>query len=156
MKDCLENLRVMLFRELDEIAREGRLTHESLDIVKDLTSSIKNIYKIDMLEAGQEYVDNMDMEMSRGDGYSQRRGGGRYSMNSYNSYENGGGRGGMSRNSYRYYDPYMNDNREWSNRGYSRASSKEEMIEELTEMMHEIQDEKTKNAIAECIEKVKQ
>ena len=44
-KKTMETLRVMLCGELDDVAKKGSLTHESLDIVKDLLSSMKNLEK---------------------------------------------------------------------------------------------------------------
>ena len=41
-----ESLRAMLCEEIDAIAKKGNLTRESLDILKDLIETEKNIGKI--------------------------------------------------------------------------------------------------------------
>ena len=72
------DLRDMLCKELDEIARKGELGAGDLDIAHKLTDTIKNIDKIEMLEA-DGYSNNGDWEargsydgMYRDDRYSRR------------------------------------------------------------------------------------
>ena len=76
---------------------------------------------------------------ARGDSYGRDM----YDMN--NSYARG--------NSYMYYDPRYEQVPMYSMaRGYSRhGGSKQEMIEELQQMMGETSDEKIKAAIQEAI-----
>ena len=48
----LRNLREMLCKELDDIADKREMSAGDLDAIQKLTSSIKNTYKIEMLEDG--------------------------------------------------------------------------------------------------------
>lgn len=69
------NLRDMLCKELDEIARKGELGAGDLDIAHKLTDTIKNIDKIETLEEGgyfSRYHDD-DMRNSYGRGISYAR-----------------------------------------------------------------------------------
>ena len=174
-KKTMETLRVMLCGELDDIVKKGSLTHESLDIVKDLLDSMKNLEKI------EKYQDEKEMKkmqpMGADMGYSQRSMGRYYIDGEYDggrSYNRGGyDRGGNSYrggsymdglfdrgmnydmgNSYMYYDPRYDHPMYGRRGGYSRTDSKEEMMKELKEMMHETEDEAVKMAISEAIEKM--
>ena len=168
-KKTMDTLRMMVCGELDDIAKKGSLSHESLDIMKDLLQSEHYLNKI---EKRQE---EKDMEQSMGGidmGYSQRK----YyidadynpyqPMNSYargaqpygngNSYVRGGSYmdGG---NSYMYYDPrYENSMYSMARgrRGYSMTGSKEEVMEELQKMMSETHDEKVRMALTEALGKM--
>lgn len=172
-KKTVDALRVMLCGELDDIAKEGKLTHESLDIVKDLLESMKALAKIEKMEEEKEAM-SMDMK-----GYSQRTmgryyvdgeygtgnsygGRGMYDMGQGNSYRGGNGNSYAGRgnydmgNSYRYYNP-MYDYPMYSMRGgYSRTGSKSEVMEELMDLMKETQDESVKSAISEAINMMNQ
>lgn len=172
-KKTVDALRVMLCGELDDIAKEGKLTHESLDIVKDLLESMKALAKIEKMEEEKEAM-SMDMK-----GYSQRTigryyvdgeygtgnsYGGRsmYDMGQGNPYRGGNGNSYAGRgnydmgNSYRYYSP-MYDYPMYSMRGgYSRTGSKSEVMEELMDLMKETQDESVKSAISEAINMMNQ
>ena len=171
-KKTMDTLRTMICGELDDIAKKGIVTHENLDILKDLLESAKNLKKIEKYQKEKEEKE-MDMDM----GYSQRKyfidadyqpGG----MNSYarggramdgNSYGYSMGRvydGGsyMDRNSYMYYgpgyEPMPNYSMAMGNsyaRGYSRHGDKQEMMSELQEIMNETQDVKVKDAIQKVL-----
>lgn len=52
---ALYDIRDMLCDELDEIARKGDLNIGDLDILHKLTSTIKNLYKIEMFESDGGY-----------------------------------------------------------------------------------------------------
>lgn len=169
-KKTMDTLRMMVCGELEDIAKKGSLSHESLDIMKDLLQSEHYLNKI---EKRQE---EKDMEQSMGGmdmGYSQRK----YyidadynpyqPMNSYarggQSYGNGNSyvRGGNSYmdggNLYMYYDPrYENSMYSMARggRGYSMTGSKEEVMEELQKMMGETHDEKVRLALTEAIGKM--
>lgn len=52
---ALYDIRDMLCDEMDEIARKGDLNIGDLDILHKLTSTIKNLYKIEMFEADDGY-----------------------------------------------------------------------------------------------------
>ena len=166
-KKTMESLRAMLCKEIEDIAQKGNLTHESLDILKDLIETEKNIGKI-------EHYDN-EKEMKEGlvpydAGYSQRK----YFIDAdYQPGMNSYARGGMGRNSYgmdgrmvydvdtgnsyAYYDPMrlpMYPMARGGNYGYARTGSKEEMLSELKEMMNEATDEKVRAALQEAITKM--
>ena len=167
-KKTMESLRAMLCKEIEDIAQKGNLTHESLDILKDLIETEKNIGKI-------EHYDN-EKEMKEGlvpynAGYSQRK----YFIDAdYQPGMNSYARGGMGRNSYgmdgrmvydvdtgnsyMYYDPRY-DNPMYSmarggNYGYARTGSKEETMSELRELMNGATDEKVRAALQEAITKM--
>ena len=57
------NLRDMLCKELDEIARKGELGAGDLDIAHKLTDTIKNIDKIETLEEGGYFSRYHDDDM---------------------------------------------------------------------------------------------
>lgn len=215
-KKTIDTLRVMLCGEIEDIAKQGKLSHESLDILKDLVETEKNLVKIEkydeekMEKEEMKKMGGMGMAMPMEGGYSQRKfyidadyqpggsmsyaRGGNYDMG--NSYARGGGGGGgnsraggymydmggmyareggnsmyeMGGQSRMYYDP-MYDMPMYARAGgqgggqsraggqsrlmgYARTSSKEEMIEEMKELMQEAGDEKTKMAIQEAITKL--
>lgn len=134
----IEELRDMLCEELDKIASQGELTAGSLDTIQKLTHSIKSIDTImAMEEAGYSNDSGMyydgDYSGVRGDGRraARRDSMGRYSRNSYAR----GNRGGRS------------------SRGYSR-DNKEDMIEQLEDMMEMAPDSKTKEAIKKAIHQI--
>lgn len=167
-KKTMESLRAMLCKEIEDIAQKGNLTHESLDILKDLIETEKNIGKI-------EHYDN-EKEMKEGlvpydAGYSQRK----YFIDAdYQPGMNSYARGGMGRNSYgmdgrmvydvdtgnsylmynpRYENP-MYPMARGGNYGYARTGSKEETMSELKELMNEATDEKVRAALQEAITKM--
>ena len=173
-KKIIDTLHVMLCGEIEDIAKQGKLTHETLDILKDLVETYKDLGKIKKLESEKEEFQIDSMGMDRG--YSQRK----YfidadyqpGMNSYrgNSYMDNSSyaRGGMGNsrmggydmyamdggNSYMYYGPRY-DMGPYSRRGYSRTMDKEDIVMELKDIMRETNDEKVKSAISEVITKIK-
>lgn len=116
-----EELKEMLCKELDEITRKGELTAGSLEAVDKLTHSIKNIDTI------------VAMEESRysNDGHSNR---GRAYYDDMPTSNARGKTGNVRRDSMGKY----------SNDGLSYDEAKEDMIDELRQMMHEAPDERTK------------
>lgn len=125
----LYELRDMLMDELKSLTSKGELTAGSLDTVDKLTHSIKSIDTIcAMEEAGDYSYDGMS--------YADRRtrdNRGRYSSDS----------GSMNNGSYRNYS------RRYS-RGYS-GNDKQEVIEELRDLMNQASDSKTRQAIKQAI-----
>lgn len=103
----LEKLRDMLCDELDEIAEKDDLSTGSLDIIDKLAHSIKNLDKI-MMHDGYSRTSDWEAEgFMRGNSYRRSRDSmGRYSRD----------------------DGY-------SNRGYSRNSETEHMVEKLEDML---------------------
>lgn len=159
-KKTIDTLRVMLCGEIEDIAKQGKLSHETLDVLKDLVETEKNLGKIEKLEKEKEekLMESMNMSMGMDGGYSQRKYyiDADYQPNSYrgNSYMDGVSYGrGMGGNSYGYYNP-MYDGMYARRGGYSRMAGKEEIIMELRDMMRETDDEKIKAAISEVVSKI--
>lgn len=181
-KKTIDTLRVMLCGEIEDIAKKGTLSHETLDILKDLVETEKNLAKIEKYSEEKEEKEEMKrmggMSMPVDMGYSQRkyyidadyqpgamsyaRGGQSYMDG--NSYARGGNYGmydmggsytqGGGTNSYMYYDPMYDMPMHARTGGYARMSSKEEMVEELKKMMKETTDEKVRATISEAISKM--
>lgn len=128
----LDDLRESLCAELDKIAREKTINATNLEHVYKLTDSIKNIYKIEMLENG---------------GYSEAgewSAGGNYSNES--SYAN---RGHYSRD-----DGYSG--RRDSRGRYSRDDGRSGMIEHLRDMMDDADNDKDREAIRRCLKQIEE
>ena len=155
-KKTMESLRAMLCEEIESIAKKGNLTHESLDILKDLIETEKNLGKIEHYDKEKEesyaltipgYSQRkyyIDADYQPGVGYS-------YAMNG-NSYARGRTVYDIDRNSYMYMAPQYDQS---YGMGYSRhGGSKAEMIEELQKMMNETNDEVVKKAIQEAVTKM--
>jgi len=164
-RKTMETLRTMICGELDDIAKKGTLSHETLDILKDLLESAKNLEKIEKYQSEKESEWGMDQ------GYSQRKyyidadydpygpkmsyaqGGRGMGGNSYGYRDNRVYDGGRSYAGGMYYDPRYDHG--WSMRGMSyTGSSKAEMVEELKQMMNETSDQTVKTAIQEAITKM--
>lgn len=111
-----EELKEMLCKELDEITRKGELTAGSLEAVDKLTHSIKSIDTIVAMEES---------------GHSNR---GRAYYDDMPTSNARGRTGNVRRDSMGRY----------SNGGYSYDDAKDDMVEELRQMMHEAPDERTK------------
>jgi hypothetical protein len=157
-----ESLRAMLCEEIEAIAKKGNLTRESLDILKDLIETEKNIGKIEHYDDEKKMKEGL---VPYDGGYSQRK----YYIDadyqpmgmSYAPMGNSYARGGrmtydVDRNSYMYMEPQypMADGNSMAMRGMSRTGSKEEMVKELDEMMNEATDSKVKEAIQKAITEV--
>lgn len=172
MTEMLDNLKVQLCTELNEYSREGINSHEDLDMVKDILSSIKNIYRIkehmDKEEWEKENERNMHVMEQKGQNTNQDMNGNSYAMRpiydmSYAMNPNYGMSYAAPRridNSYAgdsdfppYRGPYFGDRGYYitpTYGGYS-GNTKEEMVEELKEMMKENDKPEVKRAISECI-----
>jgi hypothetical protein len=169
-KKTMDTLRTMICGELEDIAKKGSLSHETLDILKDLLDSAKNLEKIEKYQSEKEEKE-MGMDMS----YSQRK----YYIDAdydpykpMNSYARGGQGNSYARNMYDMGGSYMDGNSYMYDprydmpmysmargnsyaRGYSRHGDKQEMINELQEMMNEAQDMKVKEAIQKALNEMK-
>lgn len=74
--DALYDIRDMLCKELDEIARKGEMSAGDLEVVHKLTGTIKNIDKIERMEDGEYSRDGdwmADIRGTYGRGSSYRR-----------------------------------------------------------------------------------
>ena len=154
-KKTMDALRAMICGELEDIAKKGVLSHETLDITKDLLDSYKNIEKI------EKYTKEKESEWDPG--YSQRKyyidaDYNPYGQNSYRgpmNYDISYARGGqsyMDGNSYMYpmYEQPMYAN----TGGYARAQGAQDITKELKGIMQETNDPAVKSAISEVITKV--
>lgn len=174
-KKTMETLQNMICEELEDIAKKGTLSsHETLDILKDLLDSAKNLEKIEKYKREKE---ESEKETEVDMGYSQRK---YYIDADYDPYHptNSYARGGrgdyrdgnsyamprpmynrnmdsyMDGNSYLYYDPRYEQTPMYPN-GYSRHGDKQELISGLQEMMGETKDEAVKKAISDVLGKIK-
>lgn len=127
--EYMHELKEKLCDELEEIARKGELGAGDLEIIHKLTDTIKNLDKIEMLEDGG-YSQAGDWEIegrayNRGNSYSRRK---RDSMGRYSR------DGRMMRSGYR------------DGRMYSRAEAKDDIIDQIEDMMGDA-DEKEKTIL---------
>lgn len=140
----IESLRNVLCEILEkEFAHKNDLNVGDLDAVHKLTDTIKNLYKIEMIEDG---------------GYSQ--GGNWEAYGRGNSYANRGEhyvRGHYSRDDGMYSgrdDGRYSRDGGWSDtrdRGYSRASAKDHMMSQLETMLQNATNDNERDAIRRCI-----
>ena len=118
---AMHDLKDMLCKEIDKIAKKGELSAGSLETVHKLTDTVKNIDKIMMLEEDGE------------EGYSER-GRRRDSMGRYS--RDGGMMGGWDMRGGHSYDDGGSSYAMGGYRGgYSRGDGKDHMLHELGEMM---------------------
>ena len=126
--EYMHELKEKLCEELDEIARKPEMGAGDLEIIHKLTDTIKNIDKIDMLEDdgySQAGYRDRGSSYNRGSSYARRK---RDSMGRYSR------DGRMMRGGYR------------DGRMYSRAEAKEDIMEQIENMMGDA-DEKEKTIL---------
>lgn len=116
---AMYDLRDMLCKELDELARKGELGAGDLEIAHKLTDTIKNIDKIECLEGE--------------DGYSSR-------------YSRDGNWEADMRGTYGRGSSYRGRHRDAMGR-YSRTDGVEHLREQLDRMMRETNDERVRDAL---------
>ena len=121
---ALKEIREKLCRELDELAQKQEVGVGDLDILYKLTTTIKNIDKIEMYE-GYGRVDGY----SRDDGYSRT-----------------GEWGGAMRNSYNGGNSYRGR--------YSRGNSGEMMRKHIEDMMNSATDERTREVLQRTVDQL--
>ncbi len=94
-RKAMSELKDMLCRELDEISEKGEINVGDLETIHKLTSSIKNIYKIEMFEENSYYSNGRSYDGGNSyDDYSGRHYvRGHYSRDGYS-------RDGYSRDDY--------------------------------------------------------
>lgn len=167
------DLQDMVCKELEGIAKKKEIdTPATVELLEDLTGSLKNLMKIEKLEMEKEETMGGYSQRSMGRYYIDGNYGDRMPWNSYGNYsyaqgqgggggQGGGQGGGNSRmmgpsnydmgNSYRYPMEYPM----YARAGYSRnGSDPEEMKHELRKLMDTASDEKTRKAILEMINKM--
>ena len=88
---AMHDLKDMLCKEIDKIAKKGELSAGSLETVHKLTDTVKNIDKIMMLEEDGEYSERRDSRgrYSRGGGMYSRADGMGGNWNAQGSYDDG-------------------------------------------------------------------
>lgn len=124
---AMHELREMLCKEIDKIAKKGELSAGSLETVHKLTDTVKNIDKIMMLEGEDEGYSERGRRRDSMGRYSRDGGmmGGWEARGGYgggHSYDEGG-------SSYAMGGVYRRSG------GYSRDDGKDKMLHELGEMM---------------------
>jgi hypothetical protein len=122
----LYELKEKLMRELEDYSENGKFSKEDVEAIKYITSAIDHICNI--------------MEDADGDEYSER-------MMPYAYEQDGGNRGGGYSRNYAYARGRRRD----SMGRYSREGSKEEMVAQLRDMMHNAPDERTRMRIEELV-----
>ena len=130
--EYMHELKEKLCDELEEIARKGELGAGDLEIVHKLTDTIKNLDKIEMLEDGG-YSQAGDWEIegrayNRGSSYARRK-----------------------RDSMGRYSRDWRDDRMMPNRMYSRADAKDEMMDQMEDLMNKAGSEREREAIRRCM-----
>lgn len=137
-------LKKMLEKELGLLAMQDEITPTSLEQIHKLTDTIKNIYKIEMLESEGENEGEYSGDYSE---YGRNRS---YGDNPFNrSYDMYGDESSYAR---RRRDSMGRYTRDYSGRRrYSRGDGEHEMIEHLERLMNEANTDKDKQAIQRAI-----
>ena len=142
-----DNVKDMVYCEIDEISRQGKLDMNTVEVLGELVDILKDIGTIEMYEDGLYFSDDEPYE----NGYSRIGYPGKFPMYyRNNSYDNG-----MNGNSYRSGRFMSNGNRMKGNRGgYSREDSKDHMINKLEHLMNEANNDQDRQAIGRLIEQM--
>ena len=141
MHEVYEGLRSKLSMSLKELNKTGKLSGAALNELHMVTDTIKNLDKIEALEDGgySEATDFMGEGRMYGTSYARGR------------------RGNVRRDNMGRYsrgDGYDTTRRYSRNDGYSYGDGKEDMMEELEEMMQNA-DGSSREAIRRCMEEIK-
>ena len=142
MHEVYEALRSKLSASLKEISKTGKLSGPALNELHMVTDTIKNLDKIEALEDGgySEATDFMGEGRMYGTSYAPGRRG-NVRRDNMGRYSRGDGYGDVTRRYSR-------------NDGYSYGDGKEDMMEELEEMMQNA-DGSHREAIRRCMEEIK-
>lgn len=121
---AMQDLKEMLCKEIDKIAKKGELSAGSLETVHKLTDTVKNIDKIMALEEDDEYSERRDSRgrYSRDDGMDYSRGG--YSRGYGHAYDDSG-------------NSYTNRGQHYVRGHYSRDDGKDRMMHTFGELMED-------------------
>ena len=159
MMKTYENLQDMLEKEIMEIEKKGSLDPQGLENLNKLMTTLKNTEKcIDYEKGGMSYGNRMSY-----DSYGRMMP--HYAYDSYDSYDgmsmarrgrdgDGDGRYNESRDNFRNRSYRGRESYEGSY-GYSRDNTRKKMVEKLTTLMDDTMSEQERNAIMDCIEKIK-
>lgn len=141
----MHKIKEKLMEELHEIEEKAEKSPHSkmsagdLEYIHKLTDTVKNIDKICMYE-DDEYSGNYDGGMWE-------------AMGSYENGGRGGNRGGMGGGRSNRGSSYARRKRDSMGR-YSRDDGKDEMVEQLEDMMKDTGDSRVKSAIKRCITEI--
>ena len=161
MMKTYENLHDMLEKEVMEIEKKKDLDPQSLDNLFKLMTTLKNTEKCMNYEEGGESYGNRS---SYGRNYNRSYDGMSNRMMPHYSYDDGmsmarrgrdgDGDGRYSEDNFRD-SSYRGRNSYENSYGYSRDNSRKKMVEKLTTLMDDTMSEHDRNAIMDCIEKIK-
>lgn len=142
MHRTLEDLRDKLNDELEKINKKASMGPADLEAIHKLTDTIKNIDKICIMDMdGYSGAGDWEARGHFGDMYSRRNRDGRNGGNSYAR--------GRERNARRdSRGRYSRDN------GYSYDDAKEDLVDELKDLMHDAPDAETKHEFKKFIDKI--
>ena len=145
-----ESLKDKLCEALSEIADKPELSAGDLEVVHKLTDTIKNIDKIMMLEDDDGYSGAGDWEARGrfGDRYPYDENGSSYANRRGSHYV----RGHYSRANGR---GDMRDGRVYRG-GYSRDSEKDEILDDLSDMLEKADSRRIKDMIRDVIKAVRE
>lgn len=153
--EMYEGLRDMLEKEVTEIEKKGNLDPQGLDNLYKLMTAIKVTDKCIEREGGESYGNRTSYGRSY-DGMSNR-------MMPYYAYDDGmsmarrdgDGDGRYSEDNFRNRSYRGRESYENSYGRYSRDNSRRKMVEKLTTLMDDTMSEHDRNAIMDCIDKIK-
>lgn len=169
MSKMFEDLKENIKQELRALSKE-EMTRESLDAIYKLSESLKAVQTIEaMEESGYSRNSYYDGNSNRGSYEGSYRGGsydGNYNRGSNDgrSYDNSSERGNSRDSSYEGSyarrgrdgdgDGRYSENSNGNYRGYSRHTSKEQMMQKLEMMMQEASTDKERQALMRCMEQL--
>lgn len=140
MMQEFDNIKDMVYCEIEEISHQPKLDMNTVKVLGELVDILKDIGSVEMFEEG---VNIQEDDYSLANSYGR---GGYSRMPVY--YNNGS-------NSYRSGRSYNSGySRRSRNNGYSRDDAKDHMIHKLEGLMEEAVDERDRQAIKELIEKM--
>lgn len=147
-----DNIKDMLYCEIDEISKQNKLDMNTLNILGELVDILKDIGNIETFEEGVEVYGENGYSRNNG-GYSQRM---PVYYNEGMSYRNGGNYGGSYGGNYGggYSSRMNNGGYSRRGRGYSYEDNKMHMVDKLTELMNETQDPKDRESIQRLVEQI--
>ena len=140
--ESLNKLKEMFYCEIDKIVDQGELTAGSLESASKLLDAIKDIGEISMHEEDE--------------GYAQRGYGGHIMYYPNDMYYDGGNMGGNSYRSGRMRMPHNGGGNSYRVGRYSYDDGKDQMLEQLYQMMDQAGTEKERQAIQKCIRQMEQ
>lgn len=157
-----ENLRDMLEREVTEIEKKGELNESSLDHLYKLMTAIKVADKCIEREKEKEQGSSFGYGYSRSPYSNAYDSYGNGSYGSYNSYARRGrdgdsdGRYNESRESRDNFRYSQDRGRSYESYAYGNSrDAKKEMVERLSMLMENAGNEQERNAIMDCIDRIK-